>query len=168
MTLVKPIEWRRLRRLVGCLLLIGMPIGTLLAATPADVLADANLELRARHLGRQLRCVVCQNQAIDNSNAPLARDLRVLLRERLQGGDSDAQAVAFIVARYGNFVLLKPPFQANTLVLWLGPAILLLVAGVALRMLLDRRRGGHEHLAVPSLTAEEKSRLSRLLEGPAS
>jgi len=100
------------------------------AVLPDEVLHDAALEVRARALSQELRCVVCQNQSIDDSNAPLARDLRVLLRERLQSGDSDRRAVDFIVARYGNFVLLKPPFQWNTLLLWIGPLVLLLIAGL--------------------------------------
>jgi cytochrome c-type biogenesis protein CcmH len=93
------------------------------------MLQNTALEARARALSQELRCVVCQNQSIDDSNAPLAHDLRVLLRERLQSGDSDRQAIDFIVARYGNFVLLKPPMQWNTLLLWGGPLLLLLIAG---------------------------------------
>lgn len=100
------------------------------AVLPDEILQDGVLESRARTLSQELRCVVCQNQSIDDSNAPLARDLRILLRERLQSGDSDQQAVDFIVARYGNFVLLKPPFQWNTLLLWIGPLLMLLVAGL--------------------------------------
>lgn len=112
-------------------------VATLLVATmpcravqPEEMLQDAALEARARALGQDLRCVVCQNQSIDDSNAPLAHDLRVLLRERLQSGDSDQQAIDFIVARYGNFVLLKPPVHWNTLLLWTGPFLILLIAGV--------------------------------------
>lgn len=100
------------------------------AVLPDEILQDGALEARARTLSQELRCVVCQNQSIDDSNAPLARDLRILLRERLQSGDSDRQAVDFIVARYGNFVLLKPPFQWNTLLLWIGPLLTLLIAGL--------------------------------------
>src|SRR5580704_6723914 len=86
-----------------------------------EVLADPGLEARARNLSRELRCLVCQNQSIDDSDAPLAHDLRVIVRERLKAGDTDSQAIGFIVARYGNFVLLKPPLQINTLALWFGP-----------------------------------------------
>jgi cytochrome c-type biogenesis protein CcmH len=100
------------------------------AVQPEEMLQDAALEGRARALSQDLRCVVCQNQSIDDSNAPLAHDLRVLLRERLQSGDSDQQAIDFIVARYGNFVLLKPPVHWNTLLLWTGPFLILLIAGV--------------------------------------
>jgi cytochrome c-type biogenesis protein CcmH len=100
------------------------------AVLPDEILQDAALETRARALSQELRCVVCQNQSIDDSNAPLAHDLRVLLRERLLSGDSDRQAVDFIVARYGNFVLLKPPVHWNTLLLWSGPFLVLLIAGL--------------------------------------
>ena len=98
------------------------------AVLPDEVVQDITLEARARALSQELRCVVCQNQSIDDSNAPLAHDLRVLLRERLQSGDSDQQAIDFIVARYGNFVLLKPPVHRNTLLLWGGPFLILLIA----------------------------------------
>lgn len=110
------------------------------AVTPDEVLSDQQLEARARNLSQMLRCVVCQNQSIDDSTAPLARDLRVLVRERLQGGDSDRQALAFIVDRYGNFILLKPPFQWNTLLLWIGPGLLLLVAFASFGAYLQRAR----------------------------
>ena len=100
------------------------------AVTPDEVLRDPALESRARALSQELRCVVCQNQSIDDSNAPLAHDLRVLLRDRLVAGDNNQQALDFLVARYGNFVLLKPPMQLNTLLLWVGPLLILLVAGI--------------------------------------
>jgi len=98
------------------------------AVNPDEMLSDPALEARARSLSSELRCLVCRNQSIDDSNADLARDLRLLVRERLQAGDSDAQTEAFIVARYGNFVLLKPPVQWNTALLWAGPALFLAVA----------------------------------------
>jgi cytochrome c-type biogenesis protein CcmH len=116
-------------------LLASLALGALLASAapslavePGEVLADPAQEARARGLSQHLRCVVCQNQSIDDSNAPLARDLRVLLRERISAGDSDKAAMDYIVARYGNFVLLKPPFQLNTLLLWFGPGLVLLLA----------------------------------------
>jgi cytochrome c-type biogenesis protein CcmH len=112
---------------VATLLVATMPCRAVL---PEEMLQDAALEARARALSQDLRCVVCQNQSIDDSNAPLAHDLRVLLRERLQSGDSDQQALDFIVARYGNFVLLKPPIHWNTLLLWSGPFLVLLIAGL--------------------------------------
>ena len=99
-----------------------------MAVNPDEVLKDPALEARARELGKELRCVVCQNQSIDDSNAPLARDLRILLRERLKEGDTDDEAMDYIVARYGNFVLLRPPFEWSTLMLWFGPAIIFLLA----------------------------------------
>lgn len=100
------------------------------AVQPDEMLKDPALEARARNLSQELRCVVCQNQSIDDSNAPLARDLRVLLRDRLQAGDSDSAAMDFIVARYGNFVLLKPPMQLNTMMLWVGPFLILIAASL--------------------------------------
>src|SRR4051812_49986345 len=95
--------------------------GLALAVQPDEVLSDPVLEARARALSRELRCMVCQNQSIDDSDAPLARDLRVLVRERLQAGDSDRQVIDFLVSRYGEFVLLKPRFSLHTALLWLGP-----------------------------------------------
>ena len=97
------------------------------AVQPDEILADAALEGRARALSKELRCMVCQNQSIDDSDAPLARDLRVLVRERLQAGDSDRQVIDFLVARYGEFVLLKPRFSLHTALLWLGPLAVLLI-----------------------------------------
>jgi len=110
-----------------------------LAVEPDEMLADPGLEARAAALSKELRCVVCQNQSIDASNAPLARDMRLLVRERIAAGDSDAQAKAYLVERYGNFVLLKPPLQPNTLLLWFGPLLILVVAAGGL--LLAARSG---------------------------
>lgn len=109
-----------------------------------------------------MRCVVCQNQSIDDSNAPLAHDLRVLLRERLTAGDSDRQAIDYIVARYGNFVLLKPPVQANTALLWAGPALFLLIAFFSLSRRI-RQRETRAPESVP-LTAQERAKLDALLD----
>ena len=97
------------------------------AVLPDEMLKDPALELRARDISQGLRCLVCQNQAIDDSNAPLAKDLRTIVRERLSAGDSDTQVVDYVVQRYGNYVLLKPPFQADTLLLWLLPFILMVL-----------------------------------------
>ena len=94
-----------------------------LAVEPGEVLPDPALEARARALSKELRCLVCQNQSIDDSNAPLARDLRVLVRDRLQAGDSDAKVMEYVTDRYGDYVLLRPPFKATTLVLWIGPFV---------------------------------------------
>src|SRR5215475_13780942 len=111
---------------------IGLIAGPVRAVTPDEMLPDAALEARARDISQMLRCVVCQNQSIDDSNAPLAHDLRVLVRERLAAGDTDPQTIEFIVARYGNFVLLKPPMPANTLLLWFGPALFVMLAAFGL------------------------------------
>lgn len=107
------------------IILVGLSGGAL-AVEPDEILSDAALESRARTISAELRCVVCQNQSIDDSDAPLARDLRVLVRERLKNGDTNEQAIKFIVARYGDFVLLRPPVTWSTALLWLSPALLFL------------------------------------------
>ena len=140
--------------------LAGMPAA---AVEPDEILADAKLETRARALSTELRCLVCQNQSIDDSNAPLARDLRLLVRERLKAGDSDDGVVQFVVARYGDFVLLRPPFRASTLLLWLGPPALLLATLLLLLVKSRRGRLAAEAAAKPALTAEEEARLKALL-----
>ncbi|MGJ5235970.1 cytochrome c-type biogenesis protein, partial [Bradyrhizobium oligotrophicum] len=127
-----------------------------------EIMSDPAKESRARELSRELRCMVCQNQSIDDSDAPLARDLRLLVRERLAAGDSDNQVLDFLVARYGQFVLLKPRFERQTLLLWLLPPVLLLGGGFAL-WLQVRRRGRRDAEAMPKLTAEEEARLTALL-----
>jgi cytochrome c-type biogenesis protein CcmH len=121
---------------------------------PSEQLKDPKLEARARRLGAELRCLVCQNQTIDDSDAPLAADIRVLLRQRLTAGDSDAQAVGYIVERYGHYVLLRPPFDGQTVLLWLGPAALLAGGGVMLALLAKRGRAQDEGPA-PALSAAE-------------
>lgn len=133
----------------------------LAALEAGEELDDPALEARARALFRELRCVVCQNQAIDDSNAPLARDLRHLVRERLAEGDSDQEALAFITARYGDFVLLRPPFQANTYILWLSPLAVLLLGGLVAATVLRRRQT--EPAAIDPLTPEERRRVEALL-----
>lgn len=149
-----------MRLLLVLLLLALLPLaGPALAVQPDERLADPALEARARALSRELRCIVCQNESIDDSNAPLARDIRVLLRERLAAGDSDTQARAFLVARYGDFVLLRPPVRADTYVLWFGPFALLLLGGGVAFVALRRRRPAP---AVP-LSAEEQARLDALM-----
>ena len=135
-----------------------------LAVEPSEILPDPALEARAREIGRALRCVVCQNQSIDDSTAEVARDMRRAVRERLVAGDSDANVFAYMVARYGDYVLLKPPFKAGTLVLWLGAPLLLLVAGAALLLAARRRR--HTPIVAPKpLDEEERRRLDALLKG---
>ncbi len=133
------------------------------AVQPDEILPDPNLEARARALSRDLRCMVCQNQNIDDSDAPLAKDLRVLVRERLKTGDSDAQVVDFLVARYGEFVLLKPRFEWGTAPLWLAPIALLLVGGATLWLALRRRRAGAGRAEAPApLSDRERARLAEL------
>jgi cytochrome c-type biogenesis protein CcmH len=126
-------------------------------------LADPALEARARAIGNELRCLVCQNQSIDESDADLARDLRMLVRERLQAGDSDRQVVNYVVSRYGDFVLLRPPLKPATYALWFGPALILALAFVT--MIFYYRRKGRQGVgaAVPLSSADE-ARLARVLE----
>ncbi|MDE2163424.1 MAG: cytochrome c-type biogenesis protein CcmH [Alphaproteobacteria bacterium] len=131
------------------------------AVEPSEVLANPVLEARARAISSELRCLVCQNESIDESNASLAHDLRVLVRKRLLAGDSNEQVKEYIVARYGNYVLLKPPFIEETYVLWFGPLILLLGATASI-ILFYRRRTGQSSEPTP-LTDEERRSLSLLL-----
>jgi cytochrome c-type biogenesis protein CcmH len=135
-----------------------------LAVTPDEILKDPALETRARDLSRELRCMVCQNQSIDDSEAPLAKDLRLLVRERLTQGDSNKQVLDFLVARYGEFVLLRPPLQWHTLLLWgLPPAVLL--AGMIVLAVMARRRKIVAATPV-ELSDAERRRLSTLVEPP--
>jgi cytochrome c-type biogenesis protein CcmH len=131
-----------------------------LAVNPDEVLADPALEARARTISAELRCMVCQNQSIDDSNAELAKDLRVLVRERLKNGDSDEAVIAYVVSRYGDFVLLKPRFEAKTLLLWGMPVVLLVVGAITL-LVAARRRGARP--AGAPLSDEEKAKLDKLL-----
>ncbi|MGV3635327.1 MAG: cytochrome c-type biogenesis protein [Pseudorhodoplanes sp.] len=135
------------------------------AVQPDEILPDAKLEERARNLSRELRCMVCQNQSIDDSDAPLARDLRLLVRERLKAGDSDKQVLDFLTTRYGDFVLLNPPMNAKTFLLWVLPAGLLVVGGIVL-VLAMRRRSGAATVSGPvaALTAEEERKIAALLD----
>ncbi|MFV2092231.1 MAG: cytochrome c-type biogenesis protein [Hyphomicrobiales bacterium] len=132
------------------------------AVKPDEMLKDPVLEARARDISTGLRCLVCQNQSIDESNAELARDLRLLVRERLTAGDTDQQVLDYIVARYGVYVLLKPPLTVFTLVLWFAPAGFLLAGLGAVVMLYRRRSHGSDE--APELTPEEEKQLSKLLE----
>jgi cytochrome c-type biogenesis protein CcmH len=152
-----------LRSIVLALALIGT--APALAVQPDEVLADPALEARARALSKELRCMVCQNQSIDDSDAPLARDLRLLVRERLTAGDSDTKVIDFLTARYGEFVLLKPRFNAGTALLWLAPLIALALGGAGVVAALRRRRAKPESAdaAEPVLTAAERARVMELL-----
>ena len=134
-----------------------------LAVQPDEILKDPALEGRARALSQELRCMVCQNQSIDDSDAPLAKDLRVLVRERLTAGDSDRQVIDFLVARYGEFVLLKPRFSAHTLLLWLAPFAAVVIGGWGLVIFL-RRRANEPGTAQEQLTPAEQARVVELLK----
>jgi cytochrome c-type biogenesis protein CcmH len=152
------------RRLVSALLAAVLSLAVLpaLAVQPDEVLADPALESRAREIGKELRCLVCQNESIDESNAELARDLRILVRDRLQAGDSDRDVKAYVVSRYGDFVLLRPPMKPSTWALWFGPAIIF--AGGVIALALYYRRRQRQPAAPPApLDAEEQRRLERLL-----
>jgi cytochrome c-type biogenesis protein CcmH len=138
------------------------------AVLPDEVMSDPAKEARARDLSRELRCMVCQNQSIDDSEAPLARDLRLLVRERIAAGDSDSEVIDFLVARYGEFVLLKPRFERQTLALWLVPPFLLIGGGIALWLHTRRRSQTEPDSANRPLTADEESRLRALMSGDSS
>jgi cytochrome c-type biogenesis protein CcmH len=135
--------------------------GAALAVQPDEVLDDPALEARARAISAELRCMVCQNQSIDDSDASLARDLRVLVRERLKAGDTDEEVLAYVVARYGEFVLLKPRFSLRNALLWGTPAVLLVIGGIVLVVSIRRR----ERPATKALSAEEKDALAKVLGG---
>jgi cytochrome c-type biogenesis protein CcmH len=146
---------------LAAFLLAGMLAHAQAATSPDEILADPVLEQRARGLAKQLRCLVCQNQSIDDSDAELAHDLRALVREQLQAGASDQEILAFLTARYGDFVLLKPPVEPATWGLWFGPLALLLVAGAGIVVYL-RRRPSAAAASAP-LSAEERARLDALM-----
>lgn len=137
-------------------------IGAGQAVEPNERLADPALEARARAISEHLRCLVCQNETIDDSHADLAHDLRVLVRERLTAGDNDSQVIAFITARYGDFVLLKPPVKGATLVLWYGPLAILLLGGVGTVIWFRRRKTAGAEEPAP-LTEAERGRLKRMM-----
>jgi len=151
------------RLLIAAVLLATIAAPPVHAVEPSERLADAVLEARARTLSKELRCLVCQNQSIDESSADLAHDLRVLLRQRLVAGDTDQQVLDYLTTRYGVFVLLDPPFAPPTWVLWLAPPALVLGGG---GLLLLRARRRHPDPAVPDLTPEESARAALLLGEP--
>ena len=162
---VRVLNFRHLVAVVFCLALVGPWIGSggALAVQPGEILKDAKLEKRARIISAQLRCLVCQNQSIDDSNAPLAHDLRVLVRERLSAGDNDGEVFAYVVARYGDYVLLKPPFNAYTLLLWLTPFLVLFGASFLLYRTYQNRRAMTDVGEVAKLSDEEQAALDDLL-----
>ena len=152
-----------MRRLALIALLVALVAPTAaLAVEPDEILKNPQLEARARHLSEELRCMVCQNQSIDDSAAPLARDLRLLVRERLTAGDSDHEVLNYLVARYGEFVLLKPRFELQNLLLWGLPPFALLAGMIALFVTARRRRT--VNLQAPALSAAEQKRVAALVE----
>lgn len=149
-------------RLGFLVLIIALSLsGIARAVQPNEMLADPQLEARARHISEDLRCLVCQNQSIDDSDADLAHDLRVLVRQRLQAGDSDEQVKQYLVARYGDYVLLKPPLKPSTVILWVS-APLFVAIGATAAFIFYRRKEIPD--AGQPLTAAEKERLARLIE----
>jgi len=151
--------------MLAVLIGLTMAMSSALAVQPDEVLQDRALEGRARALSQELRCMVCQNQSIDDSDAPLAKDLRVLVRERLTAGDSDSQVIDFLVARYGEFVLLKPRFSMHTLLLWLAPFGAVVIGGWGLVVFLRRRATEPDVArAQEQLTPAEQARVAELLK----
>jgi cytochrome c-type biogenesis protein CcmH len=156
-----------LRRVLHCVLFASLIACAThaFAVQPDEIMADPIKEARARELSKELRCMVCQNQSIDDSDAPLARDLRLLVRERINAGDTDRQVIDFLVARYGEFVLLKPRFNPHTVLLWLLPPLALMGGGIALWAYSERRRraGTLAEESLLKLSPEEEARLEKLL-----
>ena len=154
-----------LRKVTGCILfaiaLLTASVNGAHAVRPDEMLKDPALEARARDIGQELRCLVCRNQSIDDSDADLAHDLRVLVRQRLAAGDSDRQVIDYIVSRYGDFVLLKPPFKLDTWLLWLGPGLILLVGLLAIGRYMRRQAA---MAGPPPLSPDEERRLAQILE----
>jgi cytochrome c-type biogenesis protein CcmH len=154
-------RWRQRAAFLGAtLVLLAAPA---LAVQPDEVMKDPALEARARALSAELRCLVCQNESIDDSEAELARDIRLLIRQRIADGESNDQVRAYLVSRYGDFILLKPPFKPDTALLWLSPVLVLGLGGAA--MVIARRRAPR---ATPRLSAEEEARLAALTDGDAA
>jgi cytochrome c-type biogenesis protein CcmH len=156
---------RKLIAIPFALLVTAFAVPAAYAVQPDEIMSDPPKEARARDLSRELRCMVCQNQSIDDSDAPLARDLRLLVRERIAAGDSDAQVLDFLVARYGEFVLLKPRLEPHTYLLWLLPPLVLAGGGFALWMHNRRRTrsASAEDQSLRQLTPEEEARLEQLI-----
>jgi cytochrome c-type biogenesis protein CcmH len=148
-------------KLAACLAILLGLCGPAYAVRPDEMLADPALEARARDIGQELRCLVCRNQSIDDSEADLAHDLRVLVRERLKAGDTNRQAIDYIRARYGDYVLLRPPFEASTWLLWGGPALMLLIGLWGLGRWLRRQSG---MTGLPPLSPDEERRLADILK----
>ena len=144
------------------LVVFSLPADPAFAVEPDEMMDDPALEARARDIGKQLRCVVCKNQNIDSSNAPLAKDLRLLVRERLKAGDTNQEVIDFVVARYGDYVLLRPPVRAGTFLLWFGPLIFVLAGGGLAWFFFRTQRS--PAATTETLSADEKRRVNELLE----
>ncbi len=155
-----------MKYLMACALLIALAASApAWAVQPDEMLSNPALEARARAISKELRCMVCQNELIDDSEAPLAHDLRLLVRRRLLAGDSDRQIIGFLVSRYGEFILLKPPLSLNTIALWGAPPAVLLI-GLAMMVIVARRRAAARGTPEgANLTTAEQARLAKLLEG---
>lgn len=149
--------------IVALALAIGAGTSVAWAVDPSEMLKDPKLEHRAEELGKELRCLVCQSESIEESNADLARDLRVIVRERIAAGQTDEQVRQFVVDRYGDYVLLKPPFKLSTVVLWLGP-FLFFAVGLGVVILFYRRRPSADTTPPVPLSADEKKRIEALLK----
>ena len=162
MTRVPSFGWTLCRALLACaflsLLLSTRPV---FAVEPSEILRDPVLEARARVLSKGLRCVVCRNQSIDDSNAGVARDLRVALRERISAGDTDEQAVQYLVDRFGTYILLKPPLQATTYLLWIGPLLMLLMAGFGFRTIW--KKSADAPSVSDELSLDDRALISKIL-----
>jgi len=156
---------RRMMVAIVALTLLAVP--AVRAVQPDEIMSDPVKEARARDLSRELRCMVCQNQSIDDSDAPLARDLRLLVRERIAAGDSNSQVLDFLVARYGEFVLLKPRFERKTMLLWLLAPLLLAGGGLALWRQNRRRALNSADVPTPPLTPDEEAKLAALMSDDA-
>lgn len=158
-------------RLLGVILLISaFWASPSYAVNPDEMLSDPEMEENARAVSRHLRCVVCQNQSIDDSDAELARDMRILVRERILAGDTNREVLDYMVSRYGNYVLLKPPFEASTYVLWIGPAVIFVLGLIAIGVFMYQRRpkvvpssGSRRTGNAPGLSEEEQKKLNKLL-----
>ena len=153
-----------MRRILAAALLLISLCAPALAVQPSEMLDDPALEARARDLSAGLRCMVCQNQSIDDSDAELARDLRVLVRERIAAGETDAQVIDYVVSRYGEFVLLQPRFSVRNALLWATPALLLAFGGGFLLLHAARRRRRAASVPPAALSAEEEARLKDILD----
>lgn len=155
-----------MKALIFGLTIILLSSSSTMAVNPDEVLDDPLLEKRARALSVNIRCLVCQNQSIDDSNADLARDLRILVRERLIAGDSDTEVLDYLISRYGDFVMLKPPFKGSTFILWLGPLFVFILAVIGLVIYFRRRQTELANTSDSSsrLSSEEREQLNRLLD----